>query len=66
VILVHETSTLPVFWLYGPSGVGKTTTAWALYEQLAREGVRTGYVDIDQLGMCYAPPTLADWAPEPI
>lgn len=59
------TRTLPVFWLYGPSGVGKTTTAWALYEQLASEGVRTGYVDIDQLGMCYGPPTADNWAPEP-
>src|SRR5262249_6135645 len=25
----------------------------------------TGYVDIDQLGMCYAPPTRQHWAPEP-
>ncbi|WP_146075079.1 ATP-binding protein [Streptomyces sp. Ru73] len=25
----------------------------------------TGFVDIDQLGMCYAPPTARHWAPEP-
>ena len=56
---------LPVLWLYGPSGVGKTTVAWELFVRLAREGVPTGFVDIDQLGMCYAPPTPQHWAPEP-
>src|SRR6266536_20097 len=56
---------LPVLWLYGASGVGKTTVTWELFVQLAREGVPTGYVDIDQLGMCYAPPTPRHWAPEP-
>jgi hypothetical protein len=58
-------SGLPVLWLYGPSGVGKTTVAWVLFTRLARAGVPTGYVDIDQLGMCYAPPTPRHWAPEP-
>jgi hypothetical protein len=56
---------LPVLWLYGPSGVGKTSVAWELFVQLAREGVPTGCVDIDQLGMCYGPPTPRQWAPEP-
>ena len=56
---------LPVLWLYGASGVGKTTVTWELFLQLTREGVPTGYVDIDQLGMCYAPPTPGHWAPEP-
>jgi hypothetical protein len=56
---------VPVLWLYGASGVGKTTVTWELFVQLAREGVPTGYVDIDQLGMCYAPPTPHHWAPEP-
>lgn len=56
---------LPVLWLYGAPGVGKTTVTWELFLQLAGEGVPTGYVDIDQLGMCYAPPTPQQWAPEP-
>jgi pantothenate kinase-related protein Tda10 len=47
-------TTLPVLWLYGPSGIGKTTVTWELFVRLFREGVSTGYVDIDQLGMCYA------------
>ena len=58
-------TSLPVLWLYGPSGVGKTAVTWELFVQLVQEGVTTGYVDIDQLGMCYAPPTAQDWAPEP-
>ncbi|MFD3451007.1 hypothetical protein ACFWVC_02405 [Streptomyces sp. NPDC058691] len=56
---------LPVLWLYGASGVGKTTVAWEVFVQLARVGAPTGYVDIDQIGMCYAPPTPRHWAPEP-
>jgi adenylylsulfate kinase-like enzyme len=56
---------LPVLWLCGPPGVGKTTVAWELFTQLTRAGIPTGYVDIDQLGMCYAAPTPDDWAPEP-
>jgi hypothetical protein len=56
---------LPVLWLYGPAGVGKTTAAWELFTELSRDGIPTGYVDIDQLGMCYAAPTPDEWAPEP-
>jgi len=57
---------VPVLWVYGASGVGKTTVTWELFVQLVREGVPAGYVDIDQIGMCYAPPTPHHWAPEPV
>lgn len=40
---------LPVLWLCGPSGVGKSTVAWELFTGLPG----AGYVDIDQLGMCF-------------
>jgi adenylylsulfate kinase-like enzyme len=43
----------PVLWLCGPPGVGKTTVGWEIYSELVRSGIQTGYVDIDQLGMCY-------------
>jgi hypothetical protein len=59
------TTALPVLWLYGPSGIGKTTVTWELFVRFAGEGVPTGYVDIDQLGMCYGPPTPQHWVPEP-
>lgn len=47
---------LPVLWFCGASGVGKSTVAWQVLLDLAREGVRAAYVDIDQLGMVYPPP----------
>ncbi|WDZ84224.1 hypothetical protein [Micromonospora cathayae] len=47
----------PVLWLYGPPGVGKTTVGWEIYHQLVRDGSPVGYVDIDQVGICYPEPT---------
>ncbi|MFC7535153.1 AAA family ATPase [Actinoplanes sp. GCM10030250] len=46
----------PVLWLSGAPGAGKTTVAWALYRELTREGLEVGYVDIDQINMCYPEP----------
>lgn len=46
-------SRLPVFWVCGAVGAGKSVTAWALFEALADAGVTVAYVDIDQLGMLY-------------
>lgn len=42
--------------LAGPPGVGKSTTAWAVARSFAADGVASGYVDTDQLGMCYPAP----------
>lgn len=48
---------LAVLWLCGPPGAGKSAVGWALYAGLARSGARTGFADIDQLGICLpAPP----------
>ncbi|MFD3505748.1 AAA family ATPase [Streptomyces sp. NPDC058678] len=46
----------PVLWLCGPPGVGKTTVAWEMYSHLIRAGIESGFVDIDQLGICYPEP----------
>jgi len=42
---------LPVLWIWGPPGVGKTTVGWEIRSELAAAGITAGYVDIDQLGM---------------
>ncbi|MEO5709057.1 MAG: AAA family ATPase [Nocardioidaceae bacterium] len=52
-------SGLPVLWLCGAPGVGKSVIAWALFEALGAEGRTAAYVDIDQLGMLL-PATEAD------
>jgi adenylylsulfate kinase-like enzyme len=56
--LLTDSDLVPVLWVCGPCGVGKTTVGWEIFSQLDSAGVRVGYVDIDQLGMCY--PTPAD------
>nr|MDT0657597.1 hypothetical protein [Micromonospora sp. DSM 115978] len=47
---------LPVLWLCGPSGVGKTSVGYELFEQLSDAGIAGAYVDLDQLGLCYPAP----------
>ncbi|GAA2755247.1 AAA family ATPase [Actinopolymorpha rutila] len=44
---------VPVLWICGPPGVGKSAVGWELHTQLVDAGVNAGYVDLDQLGMCY-------------
>ena len=49
-------SPAPFLWLFGPSGVGKTTVGWEMFRLLAAAGVASAYVDADQLGLCYPAP----------
>lgn len=49
-------SDIPLLWLCGPPGVGKTAVAWEVYRRLVAMGVRTAYLDVDQLGMCHPEP----------
>lgn len=44
---------LPVIWICGAAGAGKSAAAWDLFEELAAAGKRVAYIDIDQLGMLY-------------
>lgn len=52
-----STEAIPFLWLCGPSGVGKSTVGWEVFSQLSRAGVKTAYLDLDQLGLCYPEPT---------
>jgi adenylylsulfate kinase-like enzyme len=47
---------VPLLWLYGPAGVGKTTVGWEIFGRLRRADNECAYVDIDQLGICYPEP----------
>ena len=47
---------IPVLWLCGPPGIGKSTIGWEIFTQLTQAGLEAGYVDIDQLGICYPEP----------
>jgi adenylylsulfate kinase-like enzyme len=48
---------IPVLWLFGPPGVGKSTVGWEIYRQLSAGDQGCAFVDIDQLGMCYPEPS---------
>ena len=47
---------VPVLWLCGPAGVGKSTVSWQLYAELAGSGGHVAFADSDQLCMCYPAP----------
>jgi hypothetical protein len=36
---------IPVLWLCGPPGVGKTAVGWEIFTQLTGAGIPAGYVD---------------------
>lgn len=47
---------IPFLWLCGPSGVGKSAVGFAIFTQLHTAGIRSAYVDADQLGLCQPAP----------
>ncbi|MEO3795536.1 hypothetical protein ABGB14_35470 [Nonomuraea sp. B10E15] len=47
---------VPLLWLSGPTGVGKSSAGWELFAQLSRSGVKTAFVDADQISLCYPMP----------
>jgi hypothetical protein len=51
-----STTRVPILWLIGPSGVGKTTLAREIYARLGRTDVVAAHIDTDMLGRCFPPP----------
>ena len=47
----------PGLWLCGPPGVGKSTVGYEIFVAIHRTGRKAGYVDADQVGMCYPAPS---------
>jgi adenylylsulfate kinase-like enzyme len=47
---------MPVLWLCGPAGVGKSTVSWQLFTELTEAGIPAAFADTDQLCMCYPAP----------
>jgi AAA domain len=47
---------VPLLWICGPAGVGKSTVSWRLYTELASSGVHVAFADSDQVSMCYPAP----------
>ncbi|MEZ7125082.1 hypothetical protein ACBR40_07075 [Nonomuraea sp. AD125B] len=47
---------LPVLWLSGPTGVGKSSVGWEVFTQLSRGGVKAAFVDADQISLCHPLP----------
>lgn len=45
-----NTVTVPLLWLCGPTGVGKSVVGWEVFEQVRRDGVKAAYVDLRQVG----------------
>ena len=52
---------VPVVWVSGAPGVGKSTAGWGLYQRLKALGESVAYLDVDQLGrFCPDPPDDPD------
>lgn len=48
--------TVPVLWICGAPGSGKSTVGWEVRARLAAGGADVAYVDVDQLGICFPEP----------
>lgn len=46
----------PFLWLCGPSGVGKSAVGYEIFQQVYRSGIKAGFMDFDQFGLCYPSP----------
>ena len=45
-----EVDSSPVLWICGPIAVGKSAVAWRIFEDVRRDGLTAGYIDLEQVG----------------
>ena len=45
-----------MLWICGPTAVGKSAVAWRIFEDVRRDGLTAGYVDLEQVGFLRPPP----------
>jgi hypothetical protein len=43
----------PILWLYGVTGVGKSTVGFEIFQTLCRSRLAAAFVDVDQIGFCH-------------
>jgi hypothetical protein len=55
-----KVNALPIVWICGPPGVGKSAVGWQLFARWAWQDRTVAYVDIDQLAMRQPPNTDPD------
>ncbi|MFI0448457.1 hypothetical protein [Actinomadura sp. 6N118] len=48
--VLRRSDGMPVLWVCGPVGVGKSTIGFEIFMQVIRDGVRAAYVDVKQIG----------------
>ncbi|MFI9591932.1 hypothetical protein [Nonomuraea sp. NPDC052265] len=47
---------LPLLWLSGPTGAGKSSAGWEIFARLGRGGVKAAFLDADQISLCHPAP----------
>jgi hypothetical protein len=47
---------VPFLWLCGPPGVGKSAVGYEIFTHVYRSGIKAGFLDFDQVGLCYPAP----------
>ncbi|MEV4367003.1 hypothetical protein AB0J71_08040 [Nonomuraea sp. NPDC049637] len=47
---------LPLLWLTGPTGAGKSSAGWEIFDRLGRNGVKAAFLDTDQIALCHPAP----------
>jgi hypothetical protein len=53
---IMSDETVPMLLLSGPPGVGKSTVAWEIFDQLVARDDRPALADLDLLGACWPAP----------